>query len=329
MSDRISNVSERYSTDSVSGSGSDIDNKEVRDSGKVNENSALKGEVHKVSHGSKARSFFYHPATIVLGTILTGPLYAIGLGIHALVHKLNAPSAIASMDPNSNEMPKIRNSKDLMAFLMKKADYPKVSHGQVVDCGNSTNDVGQECKLKEFKGLVFRADNRYPKVIKNQFGGFTSKNDLSQESNLKEAQGIQKNIGYGASGQSGASCSKNILECMPYCYYNPENDIEDRRNYGYIYIIDTTKLDSNEHAYDFDEICKENNFKNEKNEVIKTGSEVNITKAPWKAVVGWIETWKNAEPGDDQEDLKQTLKFNLSRNKEYSMKVTFNSAYKA
>ena len=71
---------------------------------------------------------------------------------------------------------------------------------------------GKEAKLFTFKGIVFRGDNRPPKVIQKA-GGFRSKNNLSDTKNIQEAQGV--GIAKGATGTSGVSCADQFMAAVP------------------------------------------------------------------------------------------------------------------
>ena len=53
---------------------------ETKNTGRISEGSLLHGEVGKASKGT--RSFFYHPATIAILSVLTAGLYGLGLLIH-------------------------------------------------------------------------------------------------------------------------------------------------------------------------------------------------------------------------------------------------------
>ena len=119
----MSEIKANLSTSSISNEAVE-EHADVNNSGQINQQSALKDEVKKASFGDKLRNFFYHPATIVIGSLLTGPLLAIGLGIDTLVRHLTEPSALAKLDPQSTEMPKITSTKDLLAFLKVKCKQP-------------------------------------------------------------------------------------------------------------------------------------------------------------------------------------------------------------
>ena len=72
---------------------------------------------------------------------------------------------------------------------------------------------GKEAKLFTFKGIVFRGDNRPPKVIQKA-GGFRSKNNLSDTKNIQEAQGV--GIAKGATATSGVSCADQFTGSTGY-----------------------------------------------------------------------------------------------------------------
>ena len=105
-------------------------------SGEISPESQLKDEVMQAKEG--ARSFFFHPATISIFSVLTLGLYGIGVGIHALVTKGSKPAVhknedlisnskgseikkvpMDKPDAKSTEIPKIRSKKDLIKYLIK------------------------------------------------------------------------------------------------------------------------------------------------------------------------------------------------------------------
>ncbi|MBQ3679618.1 MAG: hypothetical protein II929_08935 [Succinivibrio sp.] len=169
------------------------------------------------------------------------------------------------------QMPVIRSETDLTDYvrLQLKNDVSRGTSsktGVALDSDNINRDVF------EFKGLVFRADNRSPDEI-IQAGGFTSRNDLSVADNKIEAMGLGKTKG--ATGPNGVSTADNIENAKNYLT-NPK---------GRIYIIDTSKLGEDEHAYSMRDILLKNKIKN----LDESGGEVNITKIHPGAIIGWIQ----------------------------------------
>ena len=169
------------------------------------------------------------------------------------------------------KMPVIRNETDLTDFvrLQLKND---VSRGSAVKTSEAMDNENIKRDVYEFKGLVFRADNRSPDEIK-QAGGFLSREDLSAPDKKTEAMGL--GLTKGATGRCGVSSADNIHCCMNY--------LTDPK--GRIYIIDTNKLDEGEHSYSMKDILLKNNIKN----IDETGGEVNITKIRPSAIMGWIQ----------------------------------------
>lgn len=145
---------------------------------KISPESQLKDEVRQAKKG--ARSFFFHPATIAIFSILTLGLYGIGVGIHALATK---ESEIDKLDAKSTEIPAIRSKKDLIKYLIKCCEDGHTVNGKSEEEGEAQDKEGKKAKLFTFKGIVFRGDRRPPKDIKGK-GGFKSKNDLSDPKNM-------------------------------------------------------------------------------------------------------------------------------------------------
>ncbi|MBO6003171.1 MAG: hypothetical protein J6P53_06730 [Mailhella sp.] len=281
------------------------------DAGSVSENSQLHGEVEKASKG--ARSFFYHPATISIFSLLTGGLYGLGLLIHYACTK---PSALESMPPDSAEVPKIGCRKDLKQYLHLRCVNPNVESGTAVEAGTAPDNTGREQKLFEFKGIVFRYDDRPPKEIMKA-GGFTSQNDLGNEKNMHEAMGLGE--AKGATGKSGVSCADKWSGAINYT-----RDLDT----GRLYIIDTTKLDPSkgQKAFYMKDIILKNGLK----KTDESQGEVNCTHIPPKAIVGWIQFDSQALVGTCEENLAENAKlFDFWLDSGMHIKMEYNSKYKA
>ena len=144
------------------------------------------------------------------------------------------------------------------------------AYGSLVKSGDST----------EWKGLAFRAGSRPFDQVRaagrkdryHPVDGFSSKNDLRVEANLKEAKG--KGRLPGITGESGVSFCRTVSRCIAY-----------RGTESFIYVIDTTKLGPGEHAWDMDSAYDDVGG----NDPDKAGNEVNTSAVPKEAVVGWIK----------------------------------------
>jgi hypothetical protein len=248
-----------------------------------------------------------------LFTLFTGGLYGIVLLGHYFATK---PSAIAKMSADSTEMPKIHNTKELKQYLRLRCKNPFIASGSSVEAGKAEDDTGKQQKVFEFKGIVFRWDNRPPKDIMKA-GGFTSQNDLRKKEHMQEAMGLGP--AKGATGKSGASCADKWTGAINYT--------QDMDN-GRLYIIDTTKLDASkgQKAFYMKDILLKNGLK-EKDE---SRGEVNITHAPPKAVVGWIEFdhMLNVDPNSEDNIKEQAHLFDFWLESGLHAKVEFNSKYK-
>lgn len=208
--------------------------------------------------------------------------------LNALYHPEEAASVpyvpLDQYDPKSSQMPLITSEQELEQFVLMRCKDPMVVSGASSTAGSNTDDQGTERKIFEFKGIVFRGDDRLPTRIKKNFGGFTSRNDLSVEENLKESQGIAVTKGAGATGHSGVSASTVMTGALGY--------ISDPSS-GRLYIIDTNQFNGGEglHSYDMSKIVKENQLNvNEQSGEVKddTGHEVNFTYAPPQAIIGYL-----------------------------------------
>lgn len=169
------------------------------------------------------------------------------------------------------QLPVIKTESELTDFVrtVLKNDVPRGSSVKTTEAMDSDN-IKRD--IFEFKGLVFRADNRTPDEVL-QAGGFLSRNPLSSPDNQKEAMGLGKTKG--ATGQNGVSTADNIKNSMNY--------LTDPK--GRIYLIDTNKLEKDEHAYAMKDILLKNRLK----DLDESGGEVNITKIHPGAIIGWIQ----------------------------------------
>lgn len=162
----------------------------------------------------------------------------------------------------------VSNRQDLYGLLASKQPY-----GQVVMLPEKAA-TGEQ--LFAYQGIVFRGVSKLPEAIKQE-NGFHSKKALSDPEHLLEAQGLS--AGKGATGLAGVSTAKELAYVLPYCTgASTDGD-------GYIYIIDTRRLPKEETAYDMAAITIHNKHK----ETDETGGEVNITRVPNSAIVGWIK----------------------------------------
>ncbi|MGQ5524681.1 hypothetical protein ACUHMQ_15665 [Chitinimonas sp. PSY-7] len=154
-------------------------------------------------------------------------------------------------------------------------------------------DNSRKDRLFGYQGLVFRGDTRAPHLVAGS-DGFDSKKVLHVPVNLLEAQGLL-GPAMGATGQAGVSTAKKLENAFYYCAGMHD---------GYIYIIDTARLPALEAAYDMAEITIQNGYKKSD----ETGGEVNVTKIPFAAVVGWI-TIPNADDvlADGADAMLRTL----------------------
>lgn len=335
-------------------------------SGEISSDSKLHGEVKHASKG--ARAFFYHPATIAIFTVLTGGLYGIGIGLHALFSKSGKTSSdtntvsgnnvienknktdevnkntidnrtselkkvsVNKLTPESTAIPKITCKKDLISYLKICCAPNHTVNGKVEEIGTATDSEGKEAKLFGFKGIVFRGDKRPPNEILKA-GGFKSQQDLNDGKNLQEAQGLGESKG--ATGKSGVSCAQEFYGATGYFNnYNPNGDdtspyLEDHKDGGRLYIIDTTKLDPEDKTYSMKDIVIENKYKKDD----ETGGEINVTSVPKKAIIGWIRfdyyTPNDMYPGDkdgQKKFLNNLLDKDYYRHKD--IHIEFNSRYK-
>lgn len=162
-----------------------------------------------------------------------------------------------------------------------------------------------------WKGLVFRSQTTPFSVVRERgrkaaqpVDGFSSRNDLSVPANLQEAKGLGK--GLGATGQSGVSCCRTVEQCIGYA------TVRKAGQGCYVYVIDTTKMGTNEKAWDMDSVYDAHGGKNPE----KAGAEVNASSIRKEAVMGWI--WvpariagidKGANGKSIEETKLQQLKF--------------------
>lgn len=187
-----------------------------------------------------------------------------------------------SVRRNENAEPIIKNKEALYRFIVGGKPF-----GNVREISPSLL-TSERNRLFDYSGLVFRGDSRPPWEIMRA-GGFHSKNDLSDPKHMLEAQGLAQ--GKGATGQSGVSTSKNIEGALPYCNWGNTDGS------GHIYVIDTRRLSSTDHAYDMADIMIKNGYK----DWDESGGEVNVTDVPVSAIAGWL-SMEDADPIIDDPD---------------------------
>lgn len=170
--------------------------------------------------------------------------------------------------------PAITNQKQLFDWLRLQSGTASrlVHYGAPVELAERAGNA-REDRLFGYSDLVFRGDSRSPADLRRRWGGFTSRNDLAQDANRLESQGL--GTGIGATGQSGVSTAKEFWGSVAY--------MSAGRRDGYIYVIDTRALPPGERAYDIESVVRHNQYP-----VKDVGAEVNITQAPMSAVMGWI-----------------------------------------
>ena len=100
------------------------------------------------------------------------------------------------------------------------------------------------------------------------------------DKNQLEAMGFGE--AFGATGKSGLSCCDQWTGSLQYAggAYPDGSPCPSR-----MYIIDTRKLDPDQRAYYMPDAVLRNGLQN----TDQTGGEVNITRVPLKAIVGWVE----------------------------------------
>jgi len=111
---------------------------------------------------------------------------------------------------------------------------------------------------------------------------------------MLEDQGLLTKKGKGATGHSGVSSSMELSKCLGYLGDSYE---------GRIYIIDSSKLDKDDHGYSMKHIVLENGLMNED----KTGGEVNFTYVQNKAIVGWIKVANSVVNAKDEDKTQEIL----------------------
>lgn len=169
------------------------------------------------------------------------------------------------------QLPSIKNATDLTDFVRFQLKND-IERGSTAKTSEALDNENVKRDVYEFKGIVFRGDNRSPNEIKDA-GGFLSRNDLTVPDNMQQAKGLGKTKG--ATGPNGISTATNIT--------NSKNYLVDPK--GRIYIIDTNKLGENEHSYAMKDILLKNKLK----DIDESGGEVNITKIRPNAIIGWIQ----------------------------------------
>ena len=193
------------------------------------------------------------------------------------------------------------------AFGQRPTQVEIAMDERVLDNYERAAEVGKVEKTAdsfEYKGIVFRADARSFKIVREhgkasgqKVDGFSSQKDLADPENLKEAKGVGKALG--ATGQSGVSCSRVVEKCIGYATAPMGN------SFSYIYVIDTTKLAEGDHAWDMDSVYDAGGGANPE----KTGREVNASAIRKEAVMGWIKVPREVADyeGADPEFTKTAL----------------------
>ena len=239
--------------------------------------------------------------------------------------------------PKAGTLPRITNQAEFEAFVSKLTCT--VQYGTVTEDGLAKDPVGVPRQIFTFQGIVFRSDNRKPNDD-TLTDGFLSQHELEDadgnpnEANLMEAMGLgvlgkgedgkDKSISLGATGWSGVSAAKD-----------PGNAISYLNSGGTFYVIDTTKLPHDPQApmkykaWDIAEIFDANEFYNEAPN--RPGLEVNVSRAPRSAIVGWVTIpfWANIEDRSTVEEKMRLFQAMLSRGPSSGVTIQFNPEYAA
>lgn len=237
-------------------------------------------------------------------------------------------------------MPAIHSKEELVGFIQS---LPKTAQfGTVLKSDEAKDAAGVKKDTFLYRGIVFRADTRKPEEIQKTFG-FRSKNPLTAEdftakdkrvltqkemeeraqANLTEAMGLgvmtldengqSTAKSWGATGTSGVSTAKSIGGAIDY-----------RNEGGWFYVIDTTKLPDGEHAWDMENTVYKNKYKElAEGKEEETGGEVNCSRIPFDAIVGWVQISKKVDDASGKDARLQLL-----QSAEEISRFEFNPAYR-
>jgi hypothetical protein len=223
-------------------------------------------------------------------------------------------------------LPKIASEADFKTFV--KGLAVDSEYGKVEEAGTAPDVRGDEKKVFVYKGLVFRSASRSPDHP-SLANGFHSKNDLSVKKNKTEAMGLgieiddgkggKKHTCWGITGESGVSTAKSLDGAISY-----------RGGGCTIYVIDTTKLPKGESAWDMERARYGNGYAEKAKdkdgkEIDETKGEVNVSRVPRSAIVGWIKI-PQASGYENETDNERRLRF-IQNNPQ--CKIEFNPEYKA
>ncbi|WP_143747051.1 hypothetical protein [Chitinimonas sp. BJB300] len=207
------------------------------------------------------------PVTTTIPTTVTPPVTGVP-PVTTTTPTATTPPVTTAPPSTTATLASIANRRELYDFLTKER-----ARGEVVGLPYHADNKRKD-RLYAYQGLVFRGDSRIPTDIA-AIDGFEGGKDLRLPDNLLEAQGLL-GLAVGATGQSGVSTAKKLEDAFYYCSAGKRD--------GYIYIVDTAKLPAREAAYDMAAIIIQNGYRKDD----LTGGEVNVTKIPFAAVVGWI-----------------------------------------
>lgn len=223
-------------------------------------------------------------------------------------------------------MPKITSTEDFKSFVKRLSVDSQ--YGTVEEAGTAPDAKGDEKKVFVYKGLVFRYALRSPDdpLLAD---GFHSKNDLSVLKNRTEAMGLgigiangqggTKHTSWGITGESGVSTAKSLDGAISY-----------RDGGCTIYVIDTTKLPEGESAWDMERARYGNGYAekaigHDGKPIDETKGEVNVSRIPRSAIVGWIKV-PQSSGFDNETDNERRLRF-LQNNPQ--CEIEFNPEYKS
>jgi len=223
-------------------------------------------------------------------------------------------------------LPKITSEADFKTFV--KGLAVDSEYGKVEEAGTAPDVRGDEKKVFVYKGLVFRSASRSPDHP-SLADGFHSKNDLSVKKNKTEAMGLgieiddgkggKKHTCWGISGESGVSTAKSLDGAISY-----------RGGGCTIYVIDTTKLPKGESAWDMERARYGNGYAEKAKDkdgkpIDETKGEVNVSRVPRSAIVGWIKI-PQSSGYENETDNERRLRF-IQDNPQ--CKIEFNPDYKS
>ena len=244
--------------------------------------------------------------------------------VRALLDSLErpAPDPASLASPGQNPTVAIRDQEELVDFI--RTLHPTSQFGAVSKDVQAEDVAGVPRRTFVYRGIVFRGDKRKPDDIKADHG-FQSRNALhvddfsdkakarltpeqlaaTAKENLTEAMGLgvktvnaDGSVSYstwGATGHSGVSTAKSADGAINYA---GERE--------WFYVIDTAKLPAAEHPWDMENTVYENKYKTRAGTEV-TGSEVNCSRIPFNAIVGWIRVSKYVDDVANQAERVRRL----------------------